>query len=248
MRNKLPILYCVYTAVLSLATVPMPGTSASAETLDIAFQLAASGVYGVSQFSPSLGTLQSVTLTATGDAAYSPFNLENIGTAGGTVQLSIDPSWDLQTPGVGIGGTCDSGLPDPRVSFAPFDGALDMAGPDSYNYVPQYPSLSSGDSSTASGAVLANYIGGGSVSLTCTLYEEIGYTPNKPLSAVPVLMVNDDNLANQGYSLDTPGEVDGSLTYTYTPLPEPLSLSMLGSAIPWLGAVLYLRRRRRAKA
>ena len=120
----------VLIAVLGLATIAMAGTTASAETLVYNFAFQDNDYPTFPQFDPSVGFLQSVTLTLN-NAYFSevqPFIFQNGNPAvGGTVSLTEIYDWELW---------CSAGLSQTGSLFqsesgtvAPYVGFLESSGP-----------------------------------------------------------------------------------------------------------------------
>lgn len=210
------------------------------------WQLGGARSYGGAfrQFDPSLGTLTNVSVSFDGAMTYAS-NVEAyatqpacqaLGACAGT-QVSFDDGYGFDGPGfpIFIDNTDQMfafthWVPGGQSSFVdPIDATLSPA-PTAAAYGMLAPAGINGP------AGIAGYIGSGMVTVGGGVDGDDscfgGYTSSPP---VPLVCTEDLNLAT-------------TLTYTYTPVPEPRSIWLLFTGLGMLGFVSWRRHGRRASA
>jgi hypothetical protein len=226
---------CVLTAILALAGILTVATIASADTLDYGGGAGFNGGEGgVPQFDPSLGSLQSVTLTAGPVYLGGSYAFQNMTPdEGGTVYVTMNAFWGVSANygslSVGGGGTLSgSGI------VAPYGGVPNDNGADTCFI--WFNGEVGGVETTTISTGLSNFIGSDWV----TLGGYAGWMPGSVVTDPTGLIVGPASGPNF-----PGGGVTFTLTYTYAPAPEPGTLTLLVSALLGLGA--FRMRRRRAK-
>jgi hypothetical protein len=217
------------TSLGFLVFAMLSATCASAATLTYGFSTEFSiGSGSVPQFNPTLGTLESVTLTANANYVVSPFRVENQNPSqGGNVTITLSYSWGVIAPdGLNVGGS-DSSTGTGYVSA--FDGIADGYGPDSYSV----GGSGSGSAANTIDSAFSDYEGLGIVTIYVGGGGGGGMIGDPGLWLTPI------------FSGESPGTlhgpVVGDVTYTYSPVPEPSTLAMLLSIAA--GGLLWWRQR-----
>ncbi len=195
------------------------------------------------KFDPSQGTLDSVTLNLTGTLQGTALTVENvsgllfgnpvpsIGTAyvGSTFTVSDPASPSLLSPELNV---------QAGSAFGPLSGVVT-----GQQYISQLGAVTqtAADSSTyTSAGVLSEFSGAGTISLSASTSTSIGcqYSPSGGVTVA---------FASQG---STPPEagLTGTVIYTYTAVPEPSALALLGVGFLGLAGYAWRSRRRRRNA
>jgi len=222
----------VWIAVLGLAAVAMAGTIASAETLVYDFYInTASPTWpgaSVPHFDPSLGSLQSVTVTVDyadfggGDCMFQNENPD----VGGTVSVTKIVDWSLSGRGFWLNGSLSSsgsGFVAPSEDYSEcwywFNPYFEDIGPLSETITSDLDDL---------------YDGPGDI------YLDFFVDWNTDWTLSPGLYGGSWNM----HGVD--GRAGGTLTYTFAPVPEPSTLALLGVGAVSLVAFAWRRRRQPA--
>ncbi|HEY2841843.1 MAG TPA: choice-of-anchor E domain-containing protein [Pirellulales bacterium] len=183
------------------------------------------GSFGVTQFDPSLGTLTQVDLDVTGNSDGGSNGLQNLSGFPGNASVTIGSNITVSGPATLTVLTFPNNSNSGPV--APFTGAIDFtfSGPDSV-LVNGVPSSDSNSSSITSG--MAPYIGLSTVNFN---YSSAANTSN---AADVSPTFSSTTAPNFGFS--------ATVTYHYTPVPEPTTLALAGLGA--LGLAFAARRKR----
>ncbi|MEM7391167.1 MAG: choice-of-anchor E domain-containing protein [Verrucomicrobiota bacterium] len=177
---------------------------------------------------PTTGMLNSITFTI--EAALSgQVNLENMDPANNTVMYTYQASFEALRPGTNT--VFLSVLPSlsGNEMLDPFDGALDFSGP-SGAMIPLSVSLT--NSLTTTNA------------LDLALFQGVG-TVGFDMNAIGLhAVVGEVGKLDPQMLIVSDGQAVVTLTYDFTPIPEPSTLAFVGLAV----GVMALRRRFSARA
>jgi len=240
MSESLSFRRCVLTAIVSLATITMAARSASADSIGyylFGVNFSSNGGYSLPQFDPSLGSLESVTITAFASVWPGDLYLQNLNPeAGGTVSVTYTAGWrlfageDSLNLMSGTGSVSASGIVAPFGTAGPPLGP----GPDTFMDSGIYINIASQTNTLYSG--FSDFIGTGSVNL----YAEADAHPSWTSDPTDLSLV----WTNAPAPGSPPGGfASGTLLYTFTSVPEPSTLVLLG--IGAVSPLAYGWRRRR---
>jgi hypothetical protein len=184
-----------------------------------------SGLFGLPQFDPSFGTLTQVDLSVSGSSNGGSNGLQNLSAFDGNASVTIGSDITVSGPSALTVLTFPNNSNSGPV--APFGGVVDFtfSGPDSV-LVNGIPSFDADNSSIFVG--LAPYIGVGAVLFN---YSSAANTSNSS-DVSPTFSAT--TAPNFGF--------EASVTYHYTPVPEPTTLALAGLGA--LGLVVAIRRKR----
>ena len=210
--------------VLFVLAVSLPAYAATityTDSITGLFDLVADTDLVVPQFDTSLGTLNSITLTLS-TALQGSLGFENLKKfTGGDFSVSASGTYAYLTLGINGSPIMWSDYSDSQtytVTLAKYDGTIDYAGTSGTNVA----TFSDADTITIPiGPGETLFLGSGSVYFTIV-------TGSSASLVVP---------SNSAAIIDTTAQASVSVTYDYTPVPEPVTIAILG-----LGGLLFRRK------
>ncbi len=175
----------------------------------------------LSQFNPSLGTLTSVTLTLAGTATGS-IRFESLDAQAAAILANLTASISASGPAALAITTVP--LSSTTTNVTAYDGTIDFGGTSGRTLDP----LSATDTQSSSlSSGFGSYVGTNNVTIN------LSANGNSTVSGSGNIVTN---LSQKAGGIAT-------LTYTYTPVPEPATMAVLS-----IGALGLLRRRRARKS
>jgi hypothetical protein len=224
----------VLIAAVAIVTVAATVRSSSADSIGYFYgvNLISDAGSSLPQFDPSLGTLESVTLTGLAILIGDSVCLQNQDpNVGGTLTVTTMANWRLFV-GDGISSLLSgSGTASESGYVAPYRGGPLMRD----DTLVAYSSVGIPSQSITLDSGFADFVGNGFVPLRVEADKQVSWSSD-PVD-LPVLWVN-----APPPNSEPNGSISGTVTYTYSPVPEPSVFALLGAA--FLSVVAYGRRRR----